>query len=79
MRDVNEKKLGEPLHEWVFGGDIELELIAADSQFETGELFKFLESYKLEYITLWSWLKGRVNSSDSYLLRIGSTFRALST
>lgn len=36
----------------VLADDIEVELLAADSQFESGELFKVLESRKLEHIIL---------------------------
>ena len=42
--NVNEKKLVEPLLDRVLGDDIEVELLSADSQFESGELFKALES-----------------------------------
>ena len=59
--NVNEKKLVEPLLDKVLGEDMELELLAADSQFESGELFMALESRKLEHVIPWRRLKNRVN------------------
>jgi len=62
--NVNEKKLVEPLLEKVLGEDMELELLAGDSQFESGELFAALESRKLEHVIPWRRLKGRDNPPD---------------
>jgi hypothetical protein len=62
--NVNEKKLVEPLLERVLGDDIEVELMAADSQFESGELFHALESRKLEHVIPWRRLKNRANPPD---------------
>jgi hypothetical protein len=38
--------------------------VAADSQFESSELFSLLESRKLEHVIPWRRLKNRVNPSD---------------
>jgi hypothetical protein len=46
------------------GDDIEVELLAADSQFESGELFDALESRKLMHVIPWRRLKNRVNPPD---------------
>ena len=62
--NVNEKKLVEPLLDSVLGDDIEVELLSADSQFESGELFMALESRKLEHVIPWRRLKNRKNPSD---------------
>jgi hypothetical protein len=62
--NVNEKLLVEPLLDRVLGDDLEVELLSADSQFESGELFKALESRKLEHVIPWRRLKGRDNPSD---------------
>jgi len=62
--NVNEKRLVEPLLDKVLGEDIEVELVAADSQFESSELFGLLESRKLEHVIPWRRLKNRVNPSD---------------
>jgi hypothetical protein len=62
--NVSEKKLVMPLLDRVFGDYMEVELLAADSQSESGELFDALESRKLEHVTLWGSLKGRVNPPD---------------
>ena len=62
--NVNEKKLMEPLLDSVLGDDIEVELLSADSQFESGELFMALESRKLEHVIPWRRLKGRANPPD---------------
>jgi len=40
-----------------------VELLAVDSQFESGELFMALESRKLEHVIPWR-LKNRVNPPD---------------
>jgi hypothetical protein len=62
--NVNEKRLVEPLLDKVLGEDIEVELVAGDSQFESSELFSLLESRKLEHVIPWRRLKGRVNPPD---------------
>jgi len=62
--NVNEKKLVMPLLDRVLGDDIEVELLAGDSQFESSELFTALESRKLEHIIPWRKLKNRDNPPD---------------
>ena len=62
--NVNEKRLVEPLLDKVLGEDIEVELVAADSQFESSELFSLLESRKLMHIIPWRMLKNRDNPPD---------------
>ena len=48
----------------VLGEDIEVELVAADSQFESSELFSLLESRKIVHVIPWRRLKNRVNPPD---------------
>ena len=62
--NVNEKKLVMSLLERVLDDDIEVELLSADSQFESGELFMALESRKLEHVIPWRRLKNRDNPPD---------------
>jgi hypothetical protein len=62
--NVSEKKLVMPLLDKVLGDDMDVELLAADSQSESGELFDALESRKLEHVILRRRLKGRVNPPD---------------
>ena len=62
--NVNEKKLVIPLLDRVLGDDIEVELLSADSQFESGELFGLLESRKLMHVIPWRRLKNRDNPPD---------------
>jgi hypothetical protein len=62
--NVNEKRLVEPLLDKVLGEGIDVELLSADSQFESGELFGVLESRKFLHIIPWRRLKRRVNPSD---------------
>ena len=42
--NVKEKRLVEPLLDRVLGDEVEVELLAVDSQFESGELFMALGS-----------------------------------
>jgi hypothetical protein len=62
--NVTEKRLMEPLLYRMLGEDIEVKLVAGDSQFESGELFGLLESRKLMHFTPWRRLKRRVNPPD---------------
>jgi hypothetical protein len=61
--NVNEKKLLEPLLDKLLGEDIEVELVAGDSQFESGEVFDALDRRKIDNIIPWRRLKGRENPS----------------
>lgn len=62
--NVNEKKLLEPLLDKLLGEDIEVELIAGDSQFESEQVFDALNSRKISGVIPWRRLKGRENPSD---------------
>jgi hypothetical protein len=62
--NVNEKKLVEPLLDRLLGEDIEVELLAGDSQFESGEVFDALNSRKISGVIPWRRLKGRENPED---------------
>jgi hypothetical protein len=62
--NVNEKKLVKPLLDGLLGEDIEVELIAGDSQFESGEVFDTLSSRKMDNVIPWRRLKGRENPQD---------------
>jgi len=62
--NVNEKQLVEALLRRVLGECIEVELLAADSQFESQGIFQLLDSLKIGHIIAWRRLKRRVNPSD---------------
>ena len=62
--NVNEKQLVEALLTRVLGECIEVELLAADSQFESQSIFQLLDSLKIGHIIAWRRLKGRVNPPD---------------
>ena len=62
--NVNEKDLVEELLNRVLGECIEVELLAADSQFEAKRIFDLLDSLKISHIIAWRRLKGRVNPAD---------------
>jgi hypothetical protein len=62
--NVNEKKLVESLLDGLLGEDIEVELVAGDSQFESEQVFDALNSRKINSVIPWRRLKGRVNPSN---------------
>jgi len=62
--NVNEKQLVEALLTRVLGECIEVELLAADSQFESQAVFDLLESLKIGSIIAWRRLKNRENPPD---------------
>ena len=62
--NVNEKRLVEPLLDKLLGEDIEVELMAGDSQFESSQVFDVLNSRKISGVIPWRRLKGRENPSD---------------
>jgi hypothetical protein len=62
--NINEKKLVEPLLDRLLGEDIEVELMAGDSQFESSQVFGALGSRKISGVIPWRRLKGRENPSD---------------
>ena len=46
------------------GGCLEVELLAADSQFESQSMFDLLESLEIGSVIAWRRLKGRENPDD---------------
>ena len=62
--NVNEKKLVEPLLDNLLGEDIEVELLAGDSQFESEQVFDTLNAKKIDRVIPWRRLKGRENPPD---------------
>ncbi len=61
---MKEKQLVEELMARVLGECLEVELLAADSQFESQAVFRLLESLMVSHIIAWRRLKGRDNPSD---------------
>jgi len=59
--NVNEKKLVGPLLDKLLGEDIEVELLAGDSQFESEQVFDALNARKICGVIPWRRLKGREN------------------
>jgi len=59
-----DKLVWEELLLWVLGECIEVELLAADSQFESQGIFELLESLKIDHIIAWRRLKSRENPAD---------------
>jgi hypothetical protein len=62
--NVNEPLLVEPLLDRVLGDDIELELLAGDSGFESRRVFDALDARKVEGLIAWRRMRGRVNPPD---------------
>jgi len=62
--NVNEKLLVEPLLDRLLGEDIEVELVAGDSQFESSQVFDALNARKIGGVIPWRRLKGRENPKD---------------
>ena len=62
--NVNEKELMEPLLNRVLGENLEIELVAADSQQESPRVFQCLEEKKIGHVIPWRRLKGRDNPPD---------------
>jgi len=61
--NVNEKRLMKPLLDRLLGEDIEVELVAGDSQFESEQIFDALDLRKISGVIPWRRLKRRVNPS----------------
>ncbi len=57
--NVNEKRLVEQLLEEVLGEDLEIELVAGDSQLESRRVFQMLEQRKIGHLIPWRRLRGR--------------------
>jgi len=62
--NVNEPLLVEPLLDRVLGEDIELELLAGDSGFESRRVFDALEARRMAPLVAWRRMKGRDNPAD---------------
>jgi hypothetical protein len=62
--NVNEKRPVAGLLDKILGESIEVELLAGDSQFESGEVFGLLESRRMSHVIPWRRLKRRVNPVD---------------
>ena len=62
--NVNEPLLVEPLLDQVLGEDIEVELLAGDSGFESRRVFEALEARRISSLVAWRSMKRRVNPSD---------------
>jgi len=62
--NVNEKMLVEPLLDKLLGEDMEVELVAGDSQFESVSVFDALQDRKISNVIAWRRLKSRENSED---------------
>jgi len=56
--------LVEPLLDRVLGEDIELELLAGDSGFESRRVFEALEARRMASLVAWRRMKGRENPAD---------------
>jgi hypothetical protein len=59
--NVNEKDLVEQVLNDALGGDMEVEVVAGDSQLESKTVFQKLENRKIAHVIPWRKLKGRTN------------------
>jgi len=62
--NVNEPLLVEPLLDRVLGEDLEVELLAGDSGFESRRVFEALEARRMAPLVAWRSMKRRVNPPD---------------
>jgi hypothetical protein len=62
--NVNELLLVEPLLDRVLGEDLEVELLAGDSGFESRRVFDVLEAHRMASLVAWRSMKGRENPLD---------------
>jgi len=62
--NVNEPLMVEPLLDQVLGEDIEVELLAGDSGFESRRVFEALEARRMAPLVAWRRMKGRDNPAD---------------
>jgi hypothetical protein len=67
--NVNESLLVEPLLDRVLGEDIEVELLAGDSGFESRRVFDALDARKIEGLIAWRSMKGRMNPPDALTVK----------
>jgi len=57
----NEKRLVKQLLDEVLGEGLEVELVAGDSQFESGRVFRMLEEKRIDNLISWRRIRGRKN------------------
>jgi len=62
--NVNEKMLMEPLLDKILGEDIEVELVAGDSQFESAHVFDRLRAKRISNVIAWRRYEGHENPPD---------------
>jgi len=67
--NVNEPLLVGPLLDRVLGEDIEVELLAGDSGFESRRVFDVLEARRMAPLVAWRRMKGRDNPADVLTIR----------
>jgi len=67
--NVNEPLMVESLLDKVLGEDIEVELLAGDSGFESRRVFEALEARRIAPLVAWRRMKGRVNPADVLSVR----------
>jgi hypothetical protein len=67
--NVNESLMVEPLLDRVLGEDIEVELLAGDSGFESRRVFEALEARKVSSLVAWRRMRGRENPPDVLTIR----------
>jgi len=67
--NVNESLLVEPLLDRVLGEDLEVELLAGDSGFESRRVFEALDTRKVESLIAWRRMRGRENPPDVLTVR----------
>ena len=65
----NEKELVKDLLDDALGEDIEVEIVAGDSQFESQTVFTILEEKKITHLIPWRSLKGRVNPPEQLVVK----------
>jgi hypothetical protein len=62
--NVNEPLLVEPLLDRVLGEDLEVEMLAVDSGFESRRVFEALKARRMAPLVAWRQMRGRVNPPD---------------
>ena len=67
--NVNESLMVESLLDRLLGEDLEVELLAGDSGFESRRVFDALESRKMGNLIAWRRMKGRENPPDVLTIR----------
>jgi hypothetical protein len=67
--NVNEPLLVEPLLDQILGEDLEVELLAGDSGFESRRVFEALRARKTAPLVAWRSMKGRENPPDVLTVR----------